>query len=454
MLKDCSCIDLAAFAKVYFGKRKADRTKAEDWLRSIAAHEWSDDNFFSLGGEKKHDPEPVIYADMYGKWWTGRYIGSLTFDGVTIDIQPRFDIQFVMDNMPLMNVVAVDVERDFGKGGQFIHYLQALLWLNQLIEAARHTLPAVKVDVQHESYVCRGRLDVRGTIKQRAKVSDKVVSISRHKELVNPVSIAITLAFQEIQKWFPSHDVMHFLPATVALRLQQLLNAVKRHSKAPTYTELNKVRLTSMARGYKSLAVLSLDLLKRKGVSEKDGEQNNQTLLLDVAEVWECYVLSVLNAAAGQVSHVDIEVDHGTYTEGTYLLKGSNGRARLGKLLPDYLIKQAGNTLMIADAKYKRLGDAPWHSPKRDDLYQMTAYMNAHPDCQQGILLYPLWDDKKVSKVEANNPWKLQSGQVIHFVTISSIKENALNKLELLDAFRVGSIKGQFNREIALEEKF
>ena len=435
MLRDCSPIDVPAFAKTYFGHRKRDQEAAVNWLRLLAGHNWSDGSYFSFNDEKQRDVEPVVYTDIYGKWWTGRYVGTLTFKEVTIDIKPRFGIQFVMNNMPLVNVIGVDIDRSFGKGGQFVQYLQALLWLNQLIKAARHALPAIKMDEYHESLVCKGRIDVRGTIKQRAKASDKVVSINRNKELANPVSMAIVLAFKEIKNWFPNHDVMRFLPPTVALRLQQMITAIKRQSKPPTHAEISKVRLASLAHAYKPLAVMSLDILKRKGVSERDGSQNNKTLLLDVAEIWEFYLLDVLRAVVSKGDSGDLEVDYSAQCDGSYLLSGSDGKSQLGRLLPDYLLKEFGRTVMIADAKYKRLGDAPWQSPKRDDLYQMTAYLSANPECDRCVVLYPNWDENKLSKVEMNNPWLLASGQSISFVTVSTDKALAVKELSALDIF-------------------
>lgn len=432
MLKDCSPINFFLFSKTYFGPNVAGRKKATTWLQRLAAVNWAEESYFSFGSEKKRDAEPVVYADIYGQWWTGRYIGSVTFEGITIDIKPRFGIQFAMDNMPLVNVIGVDIDRSFGQGGQFLQYLQALRWLNQLVKAARHALPAVKMDELHESLVCRGRIDVRGTILQRAKASDKVVSINRYKDLVNPITIAIVLAFKEIKNWFPNHDVMHLLPPTVALRLQQMTEAIKRQSKRPTYTEVAKVRLPTLAHGYKSLAVMSLDILQRKGVSKREGTQNNKTLLLDVAELWEFYLLGVLRGVAEGDRH-NLEVDHVTHSDGSYLLRGNDGTSQLGRLLPDFVVKRSGRTVLIVDAKYKRLGDAPWQSPKRDDLYQMTAYLNAHPDCKHCILLYPQWDEVVMSKVESKNPWVLASKQTISFVTVPLDKNDAIQQLQRME---------------------
>lgn len=435
-LTDCSPIHLTDFSKAYFGGGGPKNLRlAASWLQKLAGHHWADDSYFSFGRANKNDVEPVVYTDPTAQWWTGRYVGSITFEGKTIDIKPRFGFQFAMDNMPLVNVLGVDINRSFGRGGQFIHFLQSLLWLNKLVIAARHALPSVRKDEYHESLICRGRLDVRRTIKQRAKASDKVVSVSRYKDLLNPVSIAIVLAFKEIQRGFPKHDVMRLLPSTVAMRLQKLIDVVKRHSKIPTYNDIAKVRLASLARDYQSLAVMSLDILKQKGVAERDGTQRNKTLLLDVAELWEHYLLGVLRGVAGEDYAENLDVVYSARDDGDYLLSSHNGGRGLGRLLPDYLIQQFGKTVVIADAKYKKLGDALHQSPKRDDLYQMTAYLSAKPDCKHCLVLYPKWNEGSLSRVETNNPWFLVSDQSISFVTVSPDKATAVAEFSSLDAF-------------------
>lgn len=428
LLKDCSAIDVAAFSSTYFGSGKKAQVVADNWLRKLSQYEPVNDQLFTLSG-KESSLEPIVYTDTYGQWWTGRYIGSLTFAGVSIEIHPRFGMEFVANNIPLSNFIPVNIDASFVAGHKFIHYLQALLWLNYLTKAARHALPTIKQINKHSSLMVRGCIDVKGTIGHRIKGHPQVASKTQIKQVNNPITTVVVLAFQEIERWFPDTNLMHWLPDSIAQRLQQMINVTPRHSDIPKAQVVKRVRLNTVTKAYKPLAALSMDILKSKGIQESPEGGNNQSLLLDVAELWEIYVLKVLREAAPAM----LDVLHGTYESEGHLLKSQRQGRSLGKLLPDYLVKQQGEVIGVADAKYKRLGDAPWMSPKRDDLYQMTAYLSKFTTVKSCNLLYPQWNDAEPqSDIEKDNPWLLDSGQQINFISLPLIKSEAVKKVKKL----------------------
>lgn len=427
MLKDCSRINVNEFAKTYFGKRAGACDAAILWLTKLSKHVFNDNQIFKLS-ELRMDKEPIVYTDPYGQWWTGRYIGSLYLDGISIEIQPRFGMDFVANNMPLNNFIPVEVNASFGTGIKFIRFLQALLWINLLTKAARHALPTVKVENQHVSSIARGRIDVRGTIKSRLNDTSNITSITHSKDINNPVTTSIVLAYSEIQRWFPNHNLQNWLPDVIKLRLQKMIDSTPRHSAIPKIRDVKNVRLRAIAKAYIPLMKLSLNVLKKKGIKEESCDENNTTLLLDVAELWELFVLDSLKEAMLD----SLEVSHGTYESDEYLLTDTSGEYHLGKLLPDFVLSAHGSTVRIADAKYKRLGDAPWMSPKRDDLYQMTSYLSRFSNSQYGDFYYPDWGEQ--SEVENRNPWLLRSGQMINFVVLPTTKEDAVKFLKRLHA--------------------
>lgn len=433
LLKDCSPIELDVFAAKYFGSNQAAQVKAERWLRELSSHKASNTPLFVLSNiEQKSASEPIVYTDSYGQWWTGRYIGSLVFKGVSIEIHPRFGMEFVANNIPLSNFIPVNIDASFVAGHKFIHYLQALLWLNYLSKAARHALPTVKQVNKHSSLVVRGRIDVKGTISHRIKGQPQVASKTQVKQVHNAITTAVVLAFQEIERWFPNTNLMHWLPDSIALRLQQMINVTPRHSDIPKAYDIKRIQLNSVTKAYKPLVALSMDILKSKGIQESADGGNNQSLLLDVAELWEIYVLDVLREAAP----LTLDVSHGTYESEGHLLKSLDRGRKLGKLLPDYLVKHHNEVVGVADAKYKRLGDAPWMSPKRDDLYQMTAYLSKFSSVLNGSLLYPNWNEgEPESDVEKDNPWMLDSGQRINFISLPLMKNEAVVKVKELGLF-------------------
>lgn len=243
-----------------------------------------------------------------------------------------------------------------------------------------------------------------------------VASISSRKNACNPVTTAIVLAFFEIQRWFPTHDLLHWLPKIIASCLQQMVDVIPRHAAIPKEREIKNARLGFIAKSYIPLTRLSLDILKNKGVSDTSCGDESPTLLIDVAELWELYVLDALQEAAPP----QVDVLHGTYEANEYLLSDENGEHKLGKLLPDYLVTCQERPLII--------GDAPWMSPKRDDLYQITAYLSRYSECCSGSLYYP--ERGGVARdISDKNPWPSASGQTVNFIVIPTERSEAISVL-------------------------
>jgi 5-methylcytosine-specific restriction enzyme subunit McrC len=425
MLKDCSVIDIDKFSSANFGKGQGAVESAIRWLRNLSGHVFEEGEIFQLKG-LRIDHEPIVYSDPNGTWWTGRYIGTLFFEGRSIEIHPRFGMEFVVTNIPLNNFIPVNIEANLISGTKFIHFLQALLWLSLLSKAARHALPTVRIEQTQNATVVKGKIDVRGTIKCRVKDKSSIVSVFSYKNIKNPVSTIVVLAYFEIKKWFPEHKLMHWMPEVVSLRMQQMIDVIPRRSYTPTQQEIKKARLGSLAAAYMPLARLSFDILNNKGMENKKSDKTGQTLLLDVAELWEVFVLDALRAAVPPL----VNVMHGTVEGDSYLLTNREGTHSLGKLLPDYILQKDDRAVAIADAKYKRLGDAPWMSPKRDDLYQMTSYLSRFSECRAGSFYYPDWGDD--CHVSQGNPWHLNSSREINFIVLPNGKHQAVLKIQSL----------------------
>jgi len=431
VLTDCSPIPIPQFAAESFGGRTRGVEDCRQWLRRLSQNVMANELVLPIG-KSRIEHEPIVYTDSFGDWWVGRYIGSVSFEGITITIEPRFEMEFVAQQLPLNKFAMVNIDGQQIHGEKLFHYLQALMWFNLFSRAAKHSLPVVKVESHHVSNVIRGRLDVRASIHRLSSGSSSVVSIATQKELLNPLSICIALAFNKIQRWFPKQNLLHWLPPILALRLQQVISAVSRHHSIPPVGELNKVRYTSLTSAYKPLMKLSLQILSNRGSDiNENSESKAKGLLLDVAELWEIYVLKALRGAYQE----GLDVVHGTEGTDDYLLTSTVTGRSMGKLLPDFLVKAANSVQIVADAKYKRLGDAPWLSPKRDDLYQMNAYMSRYqsqmPPDAHCMLIYPQWADKRSSVVN-DGPWLFNSGESLSFVTLPTDIQAAVLHLQNL----------------------
>ena len=153
-------------------------------------------------------------------------------------------------------------------------------------------------------------------------------------------------------------------------------------------------------------------------------------MLLDMAEIWELYLLNVIRAG---LSTVDVVHSARDLDARRYLLTGTSGRL-VQQLRPDILLRDpfSGQVLGVIDAKYKNTTpspEKPW-GVAREDLYQMSAYLSAmgKPDeMVPGFLIYPSGRDWRGPDTN-ENPWSLMSNtnRTLSFIgvpTDSTVRE-------------------------------
>jgi 5-methylcytosine-specific restriction enzyme subunit McrC len=190
------------------------------------------------------------------------------------------------------------------------------------------------------------------------------------------------------------------------------------------------VRYTPISRRFESVAQLSYEIVKRRGHLTSASGADVSGVLIDVAELWELFLLHCARRAFGP-GHVE----HGTaQRDGTHLLHSqSRPNVHIGRLKPDILIRDAdGQVRAVIDAKYKRLRS--WiGSPSgvdRGDLYQLAAYLSGH-DTAIGMLAYPPHIlDHAIADDEG--PWSTAAGQTVRFERIPSTTDEATNALGAL----------------------
>jgi len=112
------------------------------------------------------------------------------------------------------------------------------------------------------------------------------------------------------------------------------------------------------------------------------------SLLFDMPRVYEAYIGSLLRYSIADYSLMS--------RKKTHLMHRAHKKNVLA-LRPDFLIS-GPNGLLILDTKWKRLVQQDTYSDvKRNDIYQMYAYLTRFAEVSAVILLYPLFDDEYVA---------------------------------------------------------
>jgi 5-methylcytosine-specific restriction enzyme subunit McrC len=406
------------------------------WLRRLVTNVRATDLVVSISGERDED-EPVVYCAWDGTWWAGRYVGSLCFEGHSLTIEPRFGLATLRNWLfEATSVVLTDSPGKLREDESFIAQLLAFVWAHGLVEAARHGLPALRRDVATKGLTIRGRLDVGASLRLIAAGGGQVVSIRSERSLDHAASDAIVAAYEVLRRWLGVPDEQ-WMPERAKELIPNLMFVTGARPRVPTKAGLDRIHYTPITAGFASVAELSRQIANRRGLAaDFDASGETKGILLDVAELWEMYVLSVLRKAA-----VPLTVTHGTRekTATKRLLHSDITGQGLGTLIPDAILHTGENVQGVADAKYKSLhpsASAP-NGPQREDLYQMAAYLArfvpADGKVSWGVLAYPLDSAQpSIAQAEQFSPWSLDADRKVIFTSLPHVASDATTKLRAL----------------------
>ncbi|WP_181222465.1 5-methylcytosine restriction system specificity protein McrC [Aeromonas veronii] len=405
------------------------------WLKKLAAHIRATDLAVSMSGNMGED-EPVVYCAWDGTWWAGRYVGSITFEGGCLTIVPRFGLAVLRNWLfEAASVVVTDAPGVLREDESFIAQLMASVWAHGFVEAARHGLPALRREVATKGATIRGRLDVTASIGLIAAGGGQVVSIRSERSLDHAASDAIIAAYGVLRRWIGVPEEK-WLPTRAKELIPQLMSVTGPRPRVPTKAQLDRIRYTPITANFASIAELSRQIANRKGfATDVDAYGETKGVLLDVAELWEMYVLSVLRKAMSPLTVV-----HGTRDKAVTkkLLHSDVSGNSLGTLIPDGVLFSGSVIRGVIDAKYKSLHPS-FHSPngpQREDLYQMASYLGRFQSpigiVTRGLLVYPFNPSApEIPFAEKNSPWSLEDCKKIDFITLPHNPSDAVVKLRL-----------------------
>ena len=405
----------------------------EAWLTRLASYLADHDHALRLSGRRREDEEDdaALTRGVDGRWWTGRFIGEINFEGRELRIEPRLGIDVVGVWLArALNLSVIPKAATQAGAGPLIAQLVDRMWSAALAEASRHGPPRFRHVDTHEGRYIRGRLDVPGTVRLRSAKAPKVASRIERRSVANPVSRAIVLADRTLGSLLGQEKPWR--PELADELLSQLRATVGANPRMPSARELRQVRYAPITRAFEPVARLSLEIAQRRGTLTSGSGDDTSGVLIDVAEPWELFLLHCARRALG-----DGRVEHGTGASSTAFLLTSNADAtvRMGRLKPDLLISDAlGRECAVIDAKYKRLRNSAErpNGVDRGDLYQLVAYLAGH-DVSYGALAYPPAEEDEARAADLG-PWQAGSGQRVGFLRLSADETGCIEQLRAVVA--------------------
>lgn len=430
-------------------------SELDEWVREVACKARPAEMVIGFATNNQRDYESVLRFDVQSAcWWTGRYVGEISYKGRTLQILPRFGMPALHRWLSrVYGIQLVESHGEYTAERIWLWELIAHLWSARLVLAAKHGLPHRRVDEIHSGPSVRGRLLIKESIRDLSIRSGILTSQTRERKIDSVISGIILLAHEQLQRMLGASSARLWLTERGAT----IVDALRSDGVQATYATNKPIRYTPITESFRPLVELSLSILRQRPLSSSvSGDKEVSGVLLDMAEIWELYLLNVIRSGLPSLEVVYTARDA---KEPRYMLRGSQN-GLLQQIRPDVLLREpfGGRILGIIDAKYKNTrpsSDKPW-GVDREDLYQMSAYLSAigqtgYP--MSAFLIYPVGSEW-FGPDAGENPWYLPASpqKNLSFLGVAvdtTSDENAFAVAEQQLADSISNLIGQDQQRTA-----
>lgn len=398
----------------------------QEWLKSIAALEPEQ---FLLTDQLRNQPrqaaqksEPILDRDLHG-WRSGRYIGDIHHQGRTLRIRPRLGIDTIAGWLSTIHNVQIlpEVAGLSHSHDSLVTQLAAAMWRATVLKAGRHSLARDKASRKTTGLQIKGKLNVPATSRLRSTGKPEIASTITYRTLDTPTNAAIVAADRVLSSRMGNP---RWRGPRISEQITALRQAVGNNPRLPSKFRLNQARYTPINLKWREAAELSHRIASNRLLHRNTTSSSTYGLLIDVAELWERFVLHCTTQATDQT------VIHGSSaTLEQHLLHSAIEPQRgLGRLYPDIVINPTPDRTTctaLIDAKYKPLTD--WRGVDREDLYQIHAYSLRFKPAKS-LLAYPHIPDPG-SYTEKFSPWTSHTGSQLDFLRLPTRETECIKLL-------------------------
>lgn len=378
-----------------------EENDAEDfWAFS---KEFCDENSISLSGDIQYPIElsddSFAYINYHDRKryesgkrrvWTGRWIGRASYQSmkgksVVLEIKPRFgdySIFTMIEEAFSCNLVSSNsklVSSD--KEESLVQKLIPFIWASKLSHANHYGVPHSDFDQVHKGVAIKGRLDVRKSIVLLFK-QHEVVSVKREKRIDEPIAQIILQAYKKIEKTLGNR-----LSSNAEFALNTFAS-VQYPRRTISENEYRKIRYKPIYLSYKDVVDFSWQILKSEKKSEEMGGGKALAGFLDMAEIWEIYLRSLLRKSFPDWHVLDRKSSMFDVYEDAFWKR---------KIIPD-IVMEKGDDVVVFDAKWKKMdgndSNVEYSDIDRSDFFQIHSYIDYFKALGKKVivagLLYPL----------------------------------------------------------------
>jgi 5-methylcytosine-specific restriction endonuclease McrBC regulatory subunit McrC len=299
----------------------------------------------------------------------------------------------------------------------------SFIWVQLLANANKHGVPKKNVTRSYQGSKIKGKIDITKTIQSLTKLN-LITSSYKEKAVDSTISSIILRAYKILKSDYGLDSIN--LPDNAQDALNDLFLETKDVSNISSHQYRNIV-YKDIYVSFKPLVDFSWDIIQRKNIlnQEKNSKQNKGfSFFIDMAEVWELYLKSLLKKKLQPQGWKQIDANHFIYKDKFYRRS----------IIPDIVLLN-GNKSIVLDAKYKRMYFFGTELD-RTDFFQIHTYSGFYSINSKLItagLLYPITSKADSTKLLSHHSKGLfgestsKTNFVVDGIDISFLNEDSIS---------------------------
>lgn len=331
------------------------------------------------------------------------YVGFIKLSTVSIEILPKVNINssdHEGSRKSLLNMLSKSgvINFNYSNLGMLSVYKMDLNEILALIFAKTLQSQLIRgpyleyINVEENSKALKGSLLVKEHIKNISRCSSDVFCKFEEFSIDNTLNQIFNTCIRKTIKNVKNSQTLKILShINVIFSEVSYININNKKLLDYKFSRLN-------SRFEPSLLLAKMLLNGYSSIGNK-GDDKSFAILFEMNDVYERYITNLLRL---NLDKYEVHSQHSKYK----LLKNEKTDRDIFLLQPDIVIEVEGKEKLIIDTKWKKIdGSLNRHGVKRDDFYQMYAYLTRYENVKSAILLYPSSSDSNSEYLES---WYLE----------------------------------------------
>ncbi|MDM0957484.1 McrC family protein [Clostridium perfringens] len=358
------------------------------------------------------------------------YVGYIRLSTVSIEILPKISLNgsVELERKALLNMLSKCgiLKVNYSEISSLKLYKQSLneilayLFSKKLQKELRKGVYGEYVYIEENINSLKGSLRVQEQIKNMASHSLKAFCRFEEFSRDNKLNKILSFFVKEVMKNIKNRETLKLLRIS-----EMILGEVDERSI--TLNEVNNFSFNRLNKPFEDAFTLGKMIVLGESALGNLGENKVYSILFKMNEIFEIYIGKLLKELLYKET---VHIQHSKYK---LLIKEESNRG-VFKLIPDIVIEKNGIERVIIDTKWKSVESKfNRHGVKREDLYQMYAYLTRYKNASTVILLYPYNERIEGEDGEYLESWYLEDDQHKRLRVYAVNLENEKETLKSLD---------------------